>query len=171
MEAAGLSPHGEVDLVMSLGPTSVLDAGCGTGRVAIELQRRGVEVVGVDVDVEMLASAKAKAPDLDWRQHRLAEIRLGRTFDVAVAAGNVMVLVDAEERAASIASIADHLPSGGLLVAGFQRVFRHDRVLEFDVYDELCASCGLERVQRFATWDRQPFDGGDYAVSIHRRVS
>ena len=26
-----------------------------------------------------------------------------------------------------------------------------------------------ELVDRFATWERAPFDGGDYAVSVHRR--
>ena len=43
--------HGEADLVTELAPPGgrVLDAGCGTGRVAIELARRGMEVVGTDV--------------------------------------------------------------------------------------------------------------------------
>ncbi|MDQ5854995.1 MAG: SAM-dependent methyltransferase, partial [Actinomycetota bacterium] len=44
MEAAGANPHGEADFVFSYGPRSVLDAGCGTGRVAIELARRGLDV-------------------------------------------------------------------------------------------------------------------------------
>ena len=35
-------------------PTSVLDAGCGTGRAAIELAHCGMTVVGVDVDRSML---------------------------------------------------------------------------------------------------------------------
>ncbi|MGI9120650.1 MAG: class I SAM-dependent methyltransferase, partial [Acidimicrobiales bacterium] len=59
---AGLDVHGEADLVQALSPASVLDAGCGTGRVTIELARRGIAVVGVDVDAEMLATARAKAP-------------------------------------------------------------------------------------------------------------
>ena len=42
---------------MRFEPTTVLDAWCGTGRVAVELARRGVRVVGVDVDASMLATA------------------------------------------------------------------------------------------------------------------
>lgn len=38
---------GEADFVAHLEPTTLLDAGCGTGRVAIELAGRGVEIVGV----------------------------------------------------------------------------------------------------------------------------
>src|SRR5262245_63462530 len=66
MAASGQSIHGEADFICGLEPSSVLDAGCGTGRVAIELARRGIEVVGVDLDEPMLAAAREKAPDLEW---------------------------------------------------------------------------------------------------------
>jgi SAM-dependent methyltransferase len=66
LSARGENVHGEADLVSSLDPRSVLDAGCGTGRVAIELFRRGLDVVGVDLDPSMLARARAKAPGLPW---------------------------------------------------------------------------------------------------------
>ena len=58
--------------------------------------------------------------------------------------------------------------SGGLLVAGFS--LRPGR-LSVDRYDELTASAGMTFWQRFSTWDREPFDGGDYAVSAHRRTA
>ena len=60
---SGEGIHGEADLISALSAGgSVLDAGCGTGRVAIELARRGHEVVGVDLDPGMLDTARAKAP-------------------------------------------------------------------------------------------------------------
>ena len=62
LASAGVDVHGEADLVDSYQPGSVLDAGCGTGRVAIELARRGRTVVGVDVDAAMLEAARRKAP-------------------------------------------------------------------------------------------------------------
>ena len=43
-------------------PGGVLDAGCGTGRVAIELAGHGIEVVGVEVDASMLAGASRGRP-------------------------------------------------------------------------------------------------------------
>src|SRR5581483_942807 len=89
LAAAGHDVHGEADFVMSLGPASVLDAGCGTGRVAIELARRGVDVVGVDVDPGMLATARSRAPEITWVEADLTTLDLGRTFDVVVLAGNV----------------------------------------------------------------------------------
>src|SRR5262245_2357703 len=64
LAAAGEVVHGEADLIASLGPGPVLDAGCGTGRVAVELARRGIDVVGVDLDGDMIAVARTKAPEL-----------------------------------------------------------------------------------------------------------
>src|ERR1700732_4830520 len=50
LASSGVDVHGEATFVVRRAPASVLDAGCGTGRVAIELARRGITVVGVDVD-------------------------------------------------------------------------------------------------------------------------
>lgn len=61
LAASGHDVHGEASFVMGFGPTTVLDAGCGTGRVAIELARRGCSVVGADVDKAMLRAAYRKA--------------------------------------------------------------------------------------------------------------
>ncbi|MDQ1398226.1 MAG: hypothetical protein QOK20_158, partial [Acidimicrobiaceae bacterium] len=41
LASGGQDVHGEAAFVMALTPATVLDAGCGTGRVAIELARRG----------------------------------------------------------------------------------------------------------------------------------
>jgi hypothetical protein len=64
--------------------------------------------------------------------------------------------------------VAAHLVDGGLLVAGFQLGAGR---LRLDDYDRFATTAGLELVDRFATWSADPFvDGGDYAVSVHRRV-
>ena len=101
LAAAGQSIHGEADLIESLlremGGVRVLDAGCGTGRVATELAARGFSVVGIDLDEDMLAAARAKAPELDWIRADLADATAHLTgeFDIVAMAGNVMIFVDA----------------------------------------------------------------------------
>lgn len=166
LEAAGHDMHGEADLVMSFAPRTVLDAGCGTGRVAIELARRGVDAVGVDLDPSMLEPARRKAPALDWRLGDLATVELGRSFDLVVLAGNVMIFLAQGSERRVLANLARHLRPDGLLVAGFQ-LQRGGLTLE--VYDAHAAAARLVLTERWATWDRQPWRvGGDYAVSVHR---
>ena len=167
MAAAGGNPHGEADLVASYAPRAVLDAGCGTGRVAIELARRGLDVVGVDLDTDMLAVARDKAPELTWVGSDLAHLDLGRRFDVVVLAGNVLRFVAAADRHAAVAACARHLERGGRLVNGFQLTAGGPSLAELDGWAE---SCDLILEDRFATWDRALFVAGTaYAVSVHRR--
>jgi len=172
MAAAGQSVHGEVDLVAGLlaglepnGPLRLLDAGCGTGRIAIELAARGFETVGVDLDEPMLDEARNKAPEMSWVFGDLADVRIDGAFDLVVMAGNVMIFVAPGTEAAVVRNMAQHLKPSGLLVAGFQTGGGR---LTVEDYDEHCAAAGLVREARWATWDREPFTGGDYAVSVHR---
>ncbi len=175
MEARGEWVHGEADLVCRFEPGSVLDAGCGTGRVAIELDRRGIEVVGVDVDERMLAEARSKAPHVPWILGDLSGVAVAgpgdgapRGFDVVVLAGNVMVFVEIGTEATVVANMARHLAVGGRIVSGFQLGLTP---LTLADYDRFAAAAGLELEHRWRTWDREPYDGGSYAVTVHRRPS
>jgi SAM-dependent methyltransferase len=166
LAARGNDVHGEAAFVEALHPRSVLDAGCGTGRVAIELHRRGIEVVGVDADDSMLATARKRAPSIAWFGHDLTTLDLGRSFDVVVMAGNVPLFTPPGTQAALVAGCARHVAPGGALVAGFQL----DRGYSLVEYDAHCAEAGLELGDRHATWDGEPFTAGDgYAVSVHRK--
>jgi SAM-dependent methyltransferase len=182
LAASGHEVHGEVDLVEALlaeqvavgdaagDPARVLDAGCGTGRVAVELARRGFATVGVDVDRTLLDAARTKAPELAWIEADLATIDAGVApgpFAAAVAAGNVMIFVAPGTETAVVANLAARLAPGGLLVAGFQ--LARGRLTIAD-YDAAAAAAGLEPVAHWSTWDRAPLpDRSDYVVAVHRR--
>ncbi len=163
---SGFDVHGEADCVCRLGPRSVLDAGCGTGRVAAELARRGVDVVGIDRDPSMVATARALAPDVEFHVVDVAGAALGRTFDLVVMAGNVPLFTPAGTQRALVAGCARHLAPAGLLVSGFQL----DRGYGLDAYDEDCRAAGLVPEHRWSNWDGDdPGPDADYAVSVHRR--
>jgi len=175
LAATGADVHGESTLCAALvvpGAT-VLDAGCGTGRVAIRLAERGLTCVGVDVDPAMLAVARARAPQLRWVEADLGALDLGETFDLVVAAGNVVPLVAEGTEAATVARLAAHVGEGGALVAGFGLDRAHlpsvAAVVALADYDAWCVAAGLRLERRLATWEGEAYAGGGYAVSIHRR--
>lgn len=162
---AGVDVHGEAAFVMRWHPATVLDAGCGTGRVARELARRGVDVVGVDVDRSMIETARRLSPALEWVAADLTGLDLHRRFDLVVMAGNVPLFTPDGTQAALVATGVRHLRAGGLVVAGFQL----DRGYDLARYDEDCRQAGLEPEGRWATWSGEAWaDGGTYAVSAHR---
>ena len=65
----------------------LLDAGCGTGALAVEAARRGAQVVAIDVAGSLVKVARDRAPAdlaIDWRVGDMLDPALGR-FDHVVA--------------------------------------------------------------------------------------
>ena len=70
-------------------PELVLDLACGTGRMTLELARRGYDMTGVDYSVEMLDVARSEAEneglDILWLCQDMREFELYGTVDAAVS--------------------------------------------------------------------------------------
>src|SRR4051794_4986244 len=159
LAAAGRNVHGEADLVATLVPPGslVLDAGCGTGRVAARLAEHGYRTVGVDLDTGMLGQARQRHPQLEWIESDLADLSPDgfgpEPFTAVVAAGNVMPLLTLGSEETVIRILAELLAPGGLLIAGFglddahlppaaPAAARYRRLADYDVD---CAAAGLQR--------------------------
>lgn len=166
LAASGADVHGEATYLDALvgAASNILDAGCGTGRVAVELHRRGHRVVGVDSDPSMLAVAR-EHPGPSWVQADLAGLDLTARFEAVVAAGNVLVFVAPGSEPVVLTRMAAHLRPGGLLVCGW----RTDR-LAVPCYDDWAAAAGLTPVTRHATWQGDPYTPqADWCVAVDQR--
>jgi SAM-dependent methyltransferase len=179
LAASGQDIHGEATFCATLASAGaqILDAGCGTGRVAIRLAELGYDCVGVDSDQPMLDVARQASTAVDWRLLDLVDIaQLEQSFELVVAAGNVIPLLATGTEAGVITGLADRLAPGGALVAGFGLDAAHlpldEAPFGLDEYDAWCQAAGLELAARYSTWTGDPFTGsaGSYAVSIHRRL-
>ncbi|MEZ4329621.1 MAG: class I SAM-dependent methyltransferase [Polyangiales bacterium] len=104
---------------------SVLELGCGTGRITLPLARAGLSVTGVDTMPSMLAEAEARSAKLPraarervtLMQADLRSMRLGRRFDTVIAPFNVLMhLYHPEELAATLARVDEHLNPDGRFV-------------------------------------------------------
>jgi len=66
----------------------ILDVGCGTGRHAIELTKRGYHVTGIDLSKSQLARAKEKAKasglEIDFQQQDARNLPFDGEFDLAI---------------------------------------------------------------------------------------
>lgn len=175
MAEGGQDTHGEARFVAGTvePPARVLDAGCGTGRIAIRLSELGYEVVGVDVDPSMLAHAQGAAPDIDWRLADLSSFDLAQTFDLVLLAGNTIPLLEPGTLEATCRRLAAHLEPAGLLVCGFGLDSAHlpgdCPVTPLPEVNRAMSAAGLHEVELWSTWGRDPFDDSGYAVTVHRR--
>jgi SAM-dependent methyltransferase len=98
----------------------VLELGCGTGRVALHLARRGHEVIGLDVDPELLAVLASRGSDLpvgaleaDAREFELEE----QASLVLAPTHLLQLLPDAAARAECLRCISAALRPGGIFAA------------------------------------------------------
>lgn len=167
LAASGVDVHGEAAYVAGLlAPGGrVLDAGCGTGRVGIELARRGYDVTGVDSDPSMLAVARERAPELTWELADLATLDEQEDVHLVVAAGNVMIFLEPGTGPEVVRRLARALLPGGLLVSGW----RTDD-LPVEEYDGWARAAGLVPVVRHATWQGAPLTAdADWCVAVDRR--
>ncbi len=99
---------------------TVLDVGCGTGRVALELASRGHDVLGVDADPDLVQvlgdrarerSLPARAVTADARS-----LRLGTRHNLVVLPMQVVQLLGGRSgRASMLEAMTGHLEPGGLL--------------------------------------------------------
>lgn len=173
---AGEDVHGEASFVATLvkPPARVLDAGCGTGRVATELSRLGYVSVGVDADEAMVAVAKQRDPTTYFVVQDLADLFLQtQAFDVVVLAGNVVPLLAPGTLPRVMRRIAAHTRPGGQVVAGFGLDAAHlppgCPVTPVEDYEMACAAAGLSPELRFGTWGRERWSADvGYVVALHR---
>ena len=72
-------------------PSLVLDLGCGTGSMTLELAKRGYDMTGVDISPEMLDIARERADDAElsdkmlWLCQDMREFELYGTVDLTVS--------------------------------------------------------------------------------------
>lgn len=94
-----------------------LEFGVGTGRLAVPLAGRGVEVVGVDISPEMLAKLREKSSSVTVVEGDMTTVSLDREFAVAfVAFNSVFVLESQDEQVELFRNAARHLRPGGRFV-------------------------------------------------------
>jgi SAM-dependent methyltransferase len=87
----------------------ILDLGCGVGRVALHLSRRGHRVTGLDLEPSYLAALGEDGVAGDAR-----EFELDAEFALVLAPMQLVQLFDPRGRAGCLHCVAAHLAPGGL---------------------------------------------------------
>ena len=107
---------------------AVLEAGCGTGRVALALASAGMDVVGIDISKAMISVAKDKLRKKKELRHKvtflqrdMSEFKLDQKFALIITPfRSFQALLSVAQQRQTLESFREHLvPSGKLIIDAF----------------------------------------------------
>lgn len=99
---------------------SILEVGCGTGRVTLQLAQEGISIVGMDLSPAMLRIARQKSeslPNVRWVEGDMMSFNLGEYFDLIIIPGHsFQFMLTPQDQLACLHCIHQHLTPHGKLI-------------------------------------------------------
>ena len=122
-------------------PELLLDLGCGTGRMTLELARRGYDMTGVDYSVEMLDIARERAENAGfsdkmlWLCQDITEFELYGTVDVTVSClDTVNHITSSTELSKCFSLVHNYLIPDGLFIFDVNGKYKFENTYGTEAY-------------------------------------
>jgi SAM-dependent methyltransferase len=149
-----LPARGEGDVVAAAvpPPATLLELGCGVGRVTRQLVRLGYTVTAVDESPEMLA----RVSDAETVRARIEDLDLGRRFDAVLLLSNLLT-VEPPQRRAFLDACARHADL--LVVETLPLAWRPDG--GESVLGEVAARLHVDRIENGIVQGAMEYRAGD----------
>ena len=152
---------------------SVLELGCGTGRVAIPIAQAGIEIVGLDSSAAMLEVARRKAEKAPGaRGLRLVEADM-RDFSLDEVFGLVIIpfrgflsLLSVEDQIQALANVRAHLAPGGKLAFNIFVPDLNMLVQEGDVAYHYRDVTDPDTGTRYVLWHQSRYDNYNQIIDV-----
>lgn len=131
-------------------PELVLDLGCGTGRMTVELAKRGYDMTGIDYSPEMLDRARMRAESdgigdgILWLCQDMSEFELYGTVDAAVCCLDcINHLTDTKSLYKCFDLVHNYLVPEGLFIFDVNAKYKFENIYSDETYamDEDDAFC------------------------------
>ncbi|HHY64474.1 MAG TPA: class I SAM-dependent methyltransferase [Clostridiaceae bacterium] len=123
-------------------PGLILELGCGTGSLAIELSKRGYEMIAVDASADMLGKAYQKAlaagVDILFLNQDMRQFELYGTVDAVLCMlDSINYITSLKDIKKVFSLVHNYLNPGGLFIFDTNSPYKLERILGSEIYYEL----------------------------------
>lgn len=118
---------------------SLVDLGCGTASLSMELARLGYRVTGVDISCEMLTAAAEKLYNTDLRvrliNQDMTRLELFKKADIFVSSLDGLNHLDSlDDIKKTFSGVAKHLTAGGIFIFDMNTLYKHRHILQDNAF-------------------------------------
>jgi SAM-dependent methyltransferase len=160
-------PPALIDELVAGCPSSALDVGCGTGKVAVPLMEHGLSVLGIEPDERMASVARRHGVPVEVASFESWD-PAGRTYDL-MTAGHSWHWVDPVVGLAKAASIV--VPGGTVALFWNYHVVEESLLAAFaEAYDAIAPGLTVVGRDPSGSPDTDPFQGNDDFSSLGCRT-
>ena len=155
---------------------TVLELGCGTGRVSIPIAQAGMDVVGVDSSSAMLTRAREKSleagtPNLKLLQADMRDFDMSSKFDlVIIPFRGFLSLLSVDDEIRTLMNIRRHLAPGGKLIFDIFVPDFNMMVQEGDVPYHFRDVTDPETGKRLIIWNQASYDAFSQVMDIRTTI-
>lgn len=116
---------------------TLLELGCGAGRVTQPLAERGFRITAVDESAEMLERVRTRAPAARTVHAAAEDLALDERFDAVMLASFLVHTADDRQRTALLAACRRHVRADGCVLIEREGLDWYDRPLPSERHDEV----------------------------------
>lgn len=123
-------------------PSLVLDLGCGTGNMCIEMAARGYDMIGADISVDMLSCARKKSldagHDILYLNQDITDFELYGTVDAIVCLMDTVNYITGKKDLRKMFKLVNnYLNPGGLFIFDINSEYKLKELLGNNVFYEI----------------------------------
>ena len=126
----------------------LLDLGCGTGEMTIQLAKLGYDMIGVDISEEMLAIAREKSikitPDILYLQQDMTEFELyGTVRAIYSICDSINYILEDDELVKVFKLVKNYMEDDGVFIFDFNTIYKYKEVIGEDTIAENRENCSF----------------------------
>lgn len=123
-------------------PNTIVDLGCGTGKLTYILKQKGYDLIGIDISSEMLSQATSYSPDILYLNQNMTNFELFNKVDCFISAcDSINYLLEEKDLLNVFNQVSKYLNKNGIFIFDVNTVYKYKNILGNNSFSEAKENC------------------------------